>query len=319
MEKLENIINKGVNDWGKNYVLSMPFILDRLFWYMLQFILGVALGIIIFFMLPSDIIDEPDLFSAFLASGDILSIAGIISALAFVFLVVRMLVGGFLISGATGMSLDVLEKKQTGLSQMIRYGLRYYHKLFAANLLVLLTLLCGEIIIVGAFFGLPYEIGWLARENPMFVLGLIAIMAGLCFSVIYALLVDISFKNVQFALVYSKKGVLDSLKTSINFFKINKLDVFLIWLIVLIIGLFAYSVNFIISVFFGLIPIVGPLIAQLLILVVYLILSFVLDPVSTLWYGRLYVDRKLGFNPANPEKSIEPAYQTPAPDETIKQ
>ncbi|OYT54996.1 MAG: hypothetical protein B6U72_00630 [Candidatus Altiarchaeales archaeon ex4484_2] len=321
MENLENIIGEGVKNWKDNYVLSVPFILNVILSYVLQllFVIVIVFFVILLVMIPSSILGGVDFFHLDIALQNILLTAVVLSTVSIAFLVVYLLVGSFLVCGATGMSLDILQKGETSVSRMLVYGRRYFRILFPANILVLLILVFGEIIISGVFFGVPYETDLLSRDNSMFPMGLISVMVGLLFTILYALAVDLVFKPLQFAVVFSDEGVLSSLKTSYSFFMENKLDLFLIWLIVLIIGVFAYSINVVTSIFFNLIPLVGPLVSQLLVFVIYLMLAFAVEPVSTLWYAHLYVDRKAGINPEALGKAPEPLYHEQARDGRIKQ
>ncbi|MEA1924568.1 MAG: hypothetical protein U9M95_01735 [Candidatus Altiarchaeota archaeon] len=319
MVNLEGIIGKGGKNWRNNYVLSVPFILNLIASYVLQLMLAIVLVAILLVMIPFSILDGVGFFNQGIAPQNMLLTAIILFSVSIAFLVFYLLVGSFLVCGATGMALDVLQTGETSASRMLVYGRKYVRFLFPANILLFLILVFGEIIISGVFFGLPYETGLLNRDNSMFPLGLVSVIAGLLFTVVYALLVDLVFKPLQFAVVFSDKGVLSSLKTSYTFFMENKLDLFIIWLIVLIIGVFAYSINFVISLFFNLIPLVGPLVSQLVVFVIDLMLAFTVEPISTLWYAHLYVDRKKGLNPEALGKAHEPVYQEQALDGMIKQ
>lgn len=105
--------------------------------------------------------------------------------------------------------------------------------------------------------------------------------------ILYVFALSLALAAAPYALVVDNMGALAAIKASISFFRYNKFDVLVLWLVV-------------VAISFGLQMIGGSFSAkesstyQLLSVVTGLINILVLAPLSNVWWTRLYMDRK-GF------------------------
>jgi len=203
-----------------------------------------------------------------LQSSEILQMA---SAILAIFILIA-LVEAFFAAGAIGMSRQALEKGRSSTSAIWQAGRRHFLSLFLAELLMTLIILMGMLLL------LPLLAAGLEG------LGLLAVALALI-AIFYALALTIILSTMPYALVLEHLGPLRALRASIDFFRYNKFDVAVLWLVVVALSLGLQMVG-------GAISDGQPGQGQPLSAITGMITLLVLAPLSNLWWTRLYMSRK---------------------------
>ena len=115
-------------------------------------------------------------------------------------------------------------------------------------------------------------------------LGLLAVALALI-AIFYALALTIILSTMPYALVLEDLSPLRALRASIDFFRYNKFDVAVLWLVVVALSLGLQMVG-------GAISGGQPGQGQPLSAITGMITLLVLAPLSNLWWTRLYMSRK---------------------------
>jgi hypothetical protein len=139
----------------------------------------------------------------------------------------------------------------------------------------LISLVGLVFLIPGLLYALP-NITTLSEPTPEAFLPAFAIfMIGILIMSIYMILISILFALPRYAVVIDDFGAIEGVKRGFNIFMNHKVDVFLLWLVTLVIGIA-------VSVILGFIPYVG----QFLSMAVSII---VIQPLTFIWWSRLYL------------------------------
>jgi len=275
------ILGGGFNTWKKNMIICIPFFLG------LAISMAVAICILLptmfslFFPIIEQAISNPTLMSSPETASQIFRIIseniGLIIGVAIILVILTGFIMSFFTAGAIGMAKEAILTGSTNFSHMMTYGKKKFLSYFGASIIV------GLIMFVGFLFTLPGLINLFANieslsstptsQEALAIMGPL-IMGGLLM-VIYVIPMSIILALVPYAVV------LDDLKAIDGFFKgvrvfwhYNKINVFLLWLIVLIVS--------IILGLFGMIPYAGGII-------VFIISFFVVAPLTTIWWTKLYL------------------------------
>ena len=281
VEELGSIIGKGFETWKKNLIICLPFVFSLILTSMVAIIIiGGALlaavpsfpSLIPYFTKPDEIPPEliPQLLSQFIQNIDMIIAAVIITV------ILVLLISAFFTAGAIGMAKEATEKGRTSLSDMTEYGRRKFISLLFANLIVGLIALAGVVFLIpGVLYILP-NITTLSELPPEVMLPALALFGlGFLIMFIYALLISIMFALPPYAVVIGDLGALEGVKRGFRFFMLHKLDVFLLWLVVIVIGGVVGFVT-------GSIPYIGQLISMAVSVIV-------IQPLIVIWWSRLYL------------------------------
>ena len=282
-EDFGTTLNMGFKTWTRNLNICIPFILN----FFINLILYVLFfGLMGFLLLGSNtgsIADPSTLPPAELYNmiwggirdNMVVSVLAII-----VFSLLGMFLQAFFTAGAIGMAKKASETGDTVLSDMVRFGSKNAFRLFLTNLLITLMILAGIVFIVpgalkiGDLSGLSGLI-----QNPEEAVGGMGTLAiGILVWGIYILVINIVLSLASYALVIDELDPLDALKTGYRFFRMNKLDVFLIWIIVVGLAL----VNGVVGEYLGS---GNTLISG----ITYIIPLLVLQPLTAVLWTRLYL------------------------------
>ena len=109
--------------------------------------------------------------------------------------------------------------------------------------------------------------------------------------VIYLLILSILLAVFRYALVAENLGPIESMTASLDFFKKNKFDVILLFVIVIVLGV----AFFIVDQVMGLIPVINIIWS----FISMLISVIIIPPLTTVWWVRLYMvrtDKKIYFD-----------------------
>lgn len=281
-EGFGTILNRGFNGWVRNLNLCIPFILNFIVKLILYFFFFGLMGILLFTSDVGGIIDPASVPAekvySMIWEGFVNNIAMIIFVIV-IFMVLGIFVQAFFTAGAIGMAQKISETGDTFLADMLISGSRNISRLFFMSLLLALLLF------IGIIFTLPGVLltGDLSEiyQNPAAAgEGLKILGIGMMIWGVYLITLNLIFSLAPYALVIDELSPLEALKKSIDFFLANKLEVFLIW--ITFIGLTLIS------------SFIGEIIASgngLLAGITYLVPIIVLQPLVTIFWTRLYLNR----------------------------
>ncbi|HQJ80303.1 MAG TPA: hypothetical protein PLW21_07400 [Methanothrix sp.] len=284
MESINELLGRGFSLWRDNLNLCIPHLLG--FFFSLMALFAGMMAVIFSGIMPLEGFNETALqemqntqdvqmlshqmeeYLAGLQSSDLLQMA---SAILAVFVLVA-LVDAFFAAGAIGMARQALEKGRSSTSAIWSAGRRHFLGMFLAELLMTFIILMGILLL------LPLLGSGLEKLGPLAVaLALIAIF--------YALALTIILSTMPYALVLEDLSPLRALRASIDFFRYNKFDVAVLWLVVVALSLGLQMVG-------GAISGGQPGQGQPLSAITGMISLLVLAPLSNLWWTRLYMSRK---------------------------
>ena len=192
-------------------------------------------------------------------------------------IVVLSLVEAFFMAGAIGMARQALDKGRADTGAMWSAGRRHFLNMF------LYTIVAGLITMAGLVFLLPGIVQISGGQSEPAALGILA--AGLLIFILYAVVLSLALAAAPYALVLDGLGPLQAVRAGIDFFRDNKFDVLILWLVVAALSIALQMIGSSISTGNNaLYPMTS--------LVIGLANLLVLVPLSTLWWTRLYMNRK---------------------------
>ncbi|MDD2665554.1 MAG: hypothetical protein PHI74_01460 [Methanocellales archaeon] len=284
MEDTGSIISDGFDKWQKNLNICLPFVFDLVISSALALII---LGSAILATIPSFVpylTNPPDEISPHLISQllpQILRSLSIIIAAIIITIILGLLVSSFFTAGAIGMAKEAIKSGQTNLSDMKDYGSRKFIDIFFANLIIGLIAFAGVIFIIPGVLsfwdviisGINLPLAEVLPLVTLFGLGFLAMG-------IYVMIISIIFAPSRYAIVIEDLRAVEGVKKGFRFFMDNKVDVFLIWLIV-----FAITA---VSTFVNSIPYVGWIIGTAISVII-------ISPLAVIWWSRLYLNTSISI------------------------
>ena len=147
--------------------------------------------------------------------------------------------------------------------------------LLGANLIVALIALAGVIFLIPGLLALMPEI---TSKTPPDVTNMAAfalLFLGFVIMLFYILIVSIIFAISPYAVVISDLGAVDGVKKGFHFFMAHKVNLFLLWLVVLVIAIVA-------GIILGNIPYIGQWLSMAISVII-------IEPLSVIWWSRLYL------------------------------
>ena len=285
-QDIGTIINKGFNTWTRNLSISLPFVLNFGISGLLALI-SLVIFVAVFVM--------PELSSVGLDPANILpeQMLGILSSVAvdhmisiiagFVILMVLMMfIQSYFMAGAIGMSKVAIETGDTHLNYMFSYGNQNVVNLFLVNILITLIILVGIIFIVPGVLSVKDANMFLSNTEASFASSILFVVGFLAWA-LYILIASIILSVVKYALVVENIDPMSALETGYRFFMDNKLDVLLMWLVLISISIFIGVIGEI----FNLIPVISVFWAF-----TNIIISIaVIPPLTIVWWTHLYMSR----------------------------
>lgn len=288
MEEIGELIGKGFGIWRSNLNLCVPFVLS-FFVSVLVLIPVLAAFVLTFQPITSmelnattmenteqmqNLIGQMEASFGNLTTGQIVQLV-----LFFVLLVVLIsLVSAFFTAGAIGMARRALDSGKTGLTDMWSAGRENFWNMFLATILMGLMTMAGMALLLPGIALLPRPF----QPEPQAVA---LLLVGVLLLILYALALSLLLAVTPYALVVERLGAVAAIKASVSFFRYNKFDVLVLWLVVVAISV-------------GLQMIGGSFSAgeragyQPLSIITGLINVLILAPLSNLWWTRLYMNRK---------------------------
>jgi hypothetical protein len=278
-EDIGTLIGKGFETWKRNLNLAVPFVLMIV----AIMLLAVAMAAILLYPL---ITASPDILST---AGDVedpeqlmellssMTNVGLMAAIVLIGILAMFLAGSFFTAGAIGMAKEATETGRTTLKDMWASGKRNYLSLFLAEVLMMIIVIAGLVVL-----SLPFISDLAAgveSGDPEFG----PLVLWIILTIVYSLLISVALAMVPYALVVEGLGPVGAIKSGIGFFWSNKMDVFLIWLVVLAVSMAIQFVG---------VPFSGSETASAIFSMVSGVASvLVISPLTTVWWTRLYMTR----------------------------
>jgi hypothetical protein len=283
VEELGDILRSGFETWKKNLTICLPFVFSLLLTLSVgALVIGGALMMVLGPVLPSL---TPSLTSA--ASGEIppeliqqlqpllLQNIGIFVAAVVITGIFVLLITTFFSAGAIGMANEATETGRTSLADMTDYGRRKFISLLVATVIVGLIAFAGVVFLIP---GVVYLLPAITSQTPPDVTNMAAfalLFLGFVIMLFYMLIVSIIFALPPYAVVIDDLGAVEGVKKGFTFFMAHKLDVFLLWILVLVIAILA-------SIIVGAIPYLGQWLSMA-------VSVLIIQPLSVIWWSRLYL------------------------------
>jgi hypothetical protein len=278
VEDLGSVIGNGIETWKKNLSICLPFVFSSI---LTSVVAIIIIGGAVLVAVPSLLslipyLTKPDEIPPYLISPllpQLLQSIGIIAAAVILVVILGLLIYAFFTAGAIGMAKEAAEKGRTSLSEMTDYGRRKFISLLFADIIVGLIALAGVVFLIPSVLYVFPEL--VTVKTPPRVAAFVLLGLGVLVMTLYMLLVSILFALPRYAVVIDDLGAVEGVKRGFNFFMSHKLDVFLLWLVVLAIGVVA---GFIL----GSIPYIGQLVSMVVSVIV-------IQPLTVIWWSRLYL------------------------------
>jgi hypothetical protein len=280
-EELGAILSNGFETWKKNLEICLPFVFSFILTSLVALlIIGGALLIIVGPLLPS-------LIPALTNAGEIppeviqqllpqfLQNLGILVAAIIITGIFVLLITTFFSAGAIGMAKEATETGRTSLADMTDYGRRKFISLLVATIIVGLIAFAGAVFLIP---GVVYLLPAITSQTPPDVTNMAAfalLFLGFVIMLFYMLIVSIIFALPPYAVVIDDLGAVEGVKKGFTFFMAHKLDVFLLWILVLVIAILA-------SIIVGAIPYLGQWLSMA-------VSVLIIQPLSVIWWSRLYL------------------------------
>ena len=281
VEELGSVIQKGFDTWKANLSICLPFVFSAILTFAVAIILLGGAVLVAIPSLPSlpPYLINPEAITPEL----ILSLThqfaqhiGIIIAAVIITAILALLISAYFTAGAIGMAKVATQTGKTDMSDMKDYGRRKFISLLFADIIVGLITLVGLVFLIpGILYALPL-LATISEPTPeVFLPAFATFMIGLLIMCIYMIIISILFALTRYAVVIDDLGAIDGVKKGFYLFRDHKVDVFLLWLVALVISL-------VVSVILGLIPFVG----QFLNIAISII---VIQPLIFIWWSRFYM------------------------------
>jgi hypothetical protein len=274
MEEIGAIIGKGFGTWRNNLNLCIPFLLSTALSFLAMMPILAALAVAIGPMQSLNLtsLENGQILLAEMAG----SLPSLIAAAALSFLMLSLF-SAFFTAGAIGMVREALETGKATTDAMWSSGKKYFARMFLVSIMMGLAVVIGIVFLLPGIALLPSPL----QPEPQAV-GLLAI--GAILFILYALIISLVLAVAPYALVVDSVGAVKAILASIDFFKYNKFDIFVLWLVVVALSLGMQMIG---SLWVG--ENAG---FQPLSMIVGLVNVLVLAPLSAVWWTRLYMVRK---------------------------
>lgn len=283
MEEIGELIRKGFGIWKSNLNLSIPF----LYSIVASALLAVLFTIIsIIFHLPF-MVDSP-----FHSRAEHLLSVYLLLATIIIGLLIRL----FFNIGAIGVARQVLEEGRSDTSSMWSTGKRHFWNMFLLSLIMWLTILAVFILISGIeqLAGAVPDISDSFDRMGM-LLWVLIISAPVS---TFALILSVVLSPAPYALVLEGLGPVQAIRAGVDFFRGNKFDVLVLYLVTTALSLLILLIIWqIISLQSedALSNILQSL-SSIILLAAILADLLILAPLTNLWWTRFYMVRKGKIN-----------------------
>jgi hypothetical protein len=288
MEEIGEILSRGFGVWKSNLNLCMPFLLNIMITMVITVPFIAAISSILLPQESLNSLNEATLQNETALNELLAQMAGsleslpadrmlLVAGLFFVLIVLISLADAFFTAGAIGMARKAQEDGRTDIGAMWSAGRSHFLRLFLATLAIGLITMAGLVFLLPALVMNPQPLS----EDPQ-AMGLLA--AGFLIFIFYALAISMVLAAAPFALVLGNLGARQAISASINFFRYNKFDVAVLWLVVVALSIGLQMIG-------SAAPMGSGTAGEHFSFITNLINLLVLYPLSNLWWTRLYMNR----------------------------
>jgi hypothetical protein len=280
VEDIGKIISNGFETYTKNLNLGIPFALNVIITSLLAFII-LGFGFLNIFGPSISTLENattPQEILSIIIPLVMTHLTQIIILL-ITFFLISLAIQSFFNAGAIGMARQATETGKTGPTAMVEAGKKNVVNLFLAEVLVGLLSLAGIVFIVPG--ALKFDINQLLfpEKNGAPLL----LIAGILLWVLYVVILNLVLAVFRYALVVDNLEPIEGITAGFNFFKKNKSEVFVLWLIL---GIIIVAITII-----GELMRFSPVMNFIWPLVDVFINVFVVAPLTTVFWVRLYMTR----------------------------
>lgn len=277
-EEMGRLLGKGFDAWKHNLNLCLPFLGSVLASLVAMIPMLAAMY---FAIMPVQGDPSQDQMLQLLER----SLPTLIPATA-LSVVLALAAGSFFQAGAIGMAKQAVSEGRATTAAMWAQGRKHFLSMFLATLITGIISIAGLVFMIPGLAALPGDI--LTNPGAMSSLGETTIgllVGGALLLIIYSLITSLLLAVVSYALVVDDLGPVQAVKASISFFFYNKFDVFLMWVVVLAISLGMQMISgsvagteasWLSAIWSAITSVIG---------------LFVLAPLYTIWWTRLYMTR----------------------------
>ncbi|RZN33636.1 MAG: hypothetical protein EF813_11050 [Methanosarcinales archaeon] len=288
MERLSEVLKNGAETWKQNPVLCMPFLLIFFFQMLLLAFLLLGLAAVIGTDTITGIQSQVSEIVQMAQYSDTPQIEGVselmrmIAPFKSVFIVAAtilvigcVLIQAFFSAGAIGMARTATMTGTTRTRDILVYGMQSGLNLFFAGIVVMLLFLVGVVFMLpGAF---------MIMVADRIVVPAIIMLIGSIFLFLYVIVLSIGLAPVKYAIVVNHTGPIEGITSGWSFFSHHKMDVFLMWLLMI-------GISMVLGIA-GQIFYINPILVMVWQFVGTLINLVIVMPLVTVWWTRLYISR----------------------------
>ena len=298
MEEIGEMIGKGFGIWRQNLNLCIPFLLSIFASILVIVPFLIAFSLAAMPLVSMNSTSNSTSISTSMAIQNAEDMQNLLSQigslgwqeiLPFVFLflglvVALTLVEAFFSAGAIGMARQALEEGRADTGAMWSAGRRHFLNLFFSTLLIGLMTIFGPCLPSAGHRAVCRNLPALpAMPAEPAAMGML--IAGLLVFLLYVLVLSLVLSMAPYALVLEGLGPVRAIRAGIDFFRNNKFDVLILWLVVAALSIALQMIG-------GSLSAGDTMKYQPLSLVTGLVNLLVLVPLSNLWWTRLYMHRK---------------------------
>ncbi|MEA1908805.1 MAG: hypothetical protein U9N43_07230 [Euryarchaeota archaeon] len=288
MERLSDVLKNGAETWKQNPVLCMPFLLIFFFQILLLAFLLLGLAAVIGTDTVAGIQSQISEIAQMAQYSDtpivkemselmrmIAPFKSIFIAVAIILVIGCALIQAFFSAGAIGMARTATMTGTTRTRDILPYAMQSGFNLFFAGIVIMLMFL------VGIVFMLPGMFTIMVTDN--IIVQVIIMFIGFIFLFLYIVVLSIGLAPVKYAIVVNNAGPIEGITSGWSFFSHHKMDVFLMWLLMIVISIVLGVA--------GQILYINPILAMVWQFVGTLINLVIVMPLITVWWTRLYISR----------------------------
>ncbi len=194
------------------------------------------------------------------------------------------LIQAFFSAGAIGMARTATMTGTTRTRDILAYGMQSGLNLFFAGIVIMLMFLVGIVFMLPGVF--------IIMVTDSIIVQVIIMFIGFIFLFLYMVVLLIGLAPVKYAIVVNHAGPIKGITSGWSFFSDHKMDVFLMWLLMIVMSLVLGVIG---QIFY-----INPILVMVWQFVGTLINMVIVMPLITVWWTRLYISRTVvnGDTPA---------------------
>ena len=288
MERLSDVLRNGAETWKQNPVLCIPFLLSFFFQILFLAFLLLGLAAVIGTDTITGIQSQVSEIAQMLQYSDtspieelselrrtIAPFTTIFIAAAIILVIGCALIQAFFSAGAIGMARTATMTGTTRTRDLLPHAMQSGLNLFFAGIVIMLMFLVGIVFLLPGAFIIMVTDNILVQVIIMFI--------GFIFLFLYMVVLSIGLAPVKYAIVVNHAGPIEGITSGWSFFSCHKMDVFLMWLLMIVISMILGMA--------GQILYINPILVMVWQFVGTLINLVIVMPLITVWWTHLYISR----------------------------